>query len=74
MIPVLGLIIALPISIGGLGVREWAGVALSGPLGREGSEAITLLALTASLTLLVSMFGGIALLWRQAKPISPDNT
>jgi hypothetical protein len=55
-------------------VREWAGVALSGQLGRDGSEAITLFALTASLTLLVSMFGGIALLWRQAKPVVPDIT
>ena len=63
VIPVLGLIIALPISIGGWGVREWAGVALFAPLGRSGSEAVTLLALTATLTLL----GGLALLLRQPR-------
>jgi hypothetical protein len=65
VIPVLGLIIALPISIGGWGVREWAGVALFAPLGRTGGEAVTLLALTATLTLAVSLLGGIALLVRQ---------
>jgi uncharacterized membrane protein YbhN (UPF0104 family) len=47
VIPILGLIIALPISIGGWGVREWAGMALFGPLGHGGEEAVTLLALTA---------------------------
>lgn len=74
VIPVLGLIIALPISIGGWGVREWAGVALFAPLGRTGGEAITLLALTASLTLLVSLLGGVALLWQQPKPLPQSGT
>jgi uncharacterized protein (TIRG00374 family) len=64
VIPVLGLIIALPISIGGWGVREWAGIALFAPLGRSGGEAVTLLALTATLTLLVSLLGGVALIAR----------
>jgi len=68
VIPVLGLIIALPISIGGWGVREWAGVALFGPLGRSGGEAVTLLALTATLTLVVSLLGGMALLLRAPDP------
>lgn len=63
VIPVLGLIIALPISIGGWGVREWAGVALFAPLGRDGEEAVTLLALNASLTFIVSLSGGVWLLW-----------
>jgi uncharacterized protein (TIRG00374 family) len=63
VIPVLGLIIALPISIGGWGVREWAGVALFAPLGRDGEESVTLLALNASLTFIVSLGGGAWLLW-----------
>ncbi|MFQ5600401.1 MAG: lysylphosphatidylglycerol synthase transmembrane domain-containing protein [Candidatus Krumholzibacteriia bacterium] len=60
VIPILGLVIALPISIGGWGVREWAGVALFVPLGHDGEEAVTLLALTASLAFLISLLGGMA--------------
>jgi uncharacterized protein (TIRG00374 family) len=62
VIPVLGLVISLPISIGGWGVREWAGIVLFAPLGRSGEEAVTLLALTATLTFAVSLLGGIAVL------------
>lgn len=64
VIPILGLIIALPISIGGWGVREWSGVALFAPLGRNGEEAVTLLALTASMTFLVSLLGGFVFLFK----------
>ncbi|UCE03446.1 MAG: flippase-like domain-containing protein [Candidatus Latescibacterota bacterium] len=72
VIPILGLVIALPISIGGWGVREWAGVMLFAPLGRDGEESVTLLALTASLTFVVSLGGGIFFLvagWpRRSRP------
>jgi uncharacterized protein (TIRG00374 family) len=61
VIPILGLVIALPISFGGWGVREWAGVALFAPLGRDGPEAVALLALTATLTLIASLAGAVAL-------------
>ena len=67
VIPILGLIIALPISIGGWGVREWAGVALFAPLGRQGEESVTLLALNASLTFVVSLVGGAWFLWSAAR-------
>ncbi len=62
VIPVLGLLIALPISIGGWGVREWAGVALFAPLGQSGEEAVTLLALTALLAFAISTAGGAVVL------------
>ena len=62
VIPVLGLLIALPISIGGWGVREWAGVALFAPLGQSGEEAVTLLALTAMLAFAISLAGGAVVL------------
>ncbi len=62
VIPVLGLLVALPISIGGWGVREWAGVALFAPLGRGGEEAVALLALTATLSFVVSLAGGMVVL------------
>lgn len=62
VIPILGLLIALPISIGGWGVREWAGVALFAPMGHGGEEAVTLLALTALLTLASSLLGAAAML------------
>jgi hypothetical protein len=61
VIPVLGLLIALPVSVGGWGVREWAGMALFAPLGHGGEEAVTLLALTAALTLVASLLGAVAL-------------
>jgi hypothetical protein len=63
VVPVLGLLIALPVSVGGWGVREWAGVALFAPLGRSGEEAVALLALTATLSVTVSLIGGIVVLW-----------
>ncbi len=67
VIPILGLVIALPISIGGWGVREWAGVALFAPLGRHGEESVTLLALNATLTFVVSLVGGFGFLWNAAR-------
>jgi len=60
VIPILGLVIALPISFGGWGVREWAGVALFAPLGHGGEEAVALLALTATLNLVASLGGAVA--------------
>ena len=62
VIPILGLLVSLPVSIGGWGVREWAGVALFAPMGHAGQDAVTLLALTASLNLIASLVGGIVLL------------
>ena len=64
VIPILGLVISLPISFGGWGVREWAGIALFAPLGHGGEEAVALLALTATLTLAASLVGAVALVWR----------
>lgn len=61
VIPILGLLISLPISVGGWGVREWAGMALFAPLGHGGEEAVTLLALTAILMLIASLLGAAAL-------------
>jgi hypothetical protein len=45
-------------------VREWAGIALFAPLGHGGEEAVALLALTATLTLVTSLVGAVALVWR----------
>ncbi len=69
VIPILGLLVALPLSIGGWGVREWAGAVLFVPLGRSGEEAVTLLALTATLTFLVNLVGGLVVwLWNLPRP------
>jgi glycosyltransferase 2 family protein len=73
VIPVLGLLISLPISIGGWGVREWAGMALFAPLGHGGEEAVTLLALTALLTVAASAVGALTWIvepWRARAPVS----
>lgn len=68
VIPILGLLIALPISIGGWGVREWAGVALFAPMGHGGEEAVTLLALTAFLTVASSLAGAVLLVAIRKRP------
>jgi hypothetical protein len=50
-------------------VREWAGAVLFVPLGRSGEEAVTLLALTATLTFLVNLVGGLVVwLWNLPRP------
>jgi len=67
VIPILGLLISLPISVGGWGVREWAGMALFAPLGHGGEEAVTLLALTAGLTVVASLLGAVALVIGHAR-------
>jgi uncharacterized protein (TIRG00374 family) len=59
IIPLLGLVVALPISINGWGAREWAGVALFAPLGRGPEESVTLLALTAALAVVASLAGSL---------------
>jgi hypothetical protein len=73
VIPILGLLIALPVSIGGWGVREWAGVALFAPMGHGGQDAVTLLALTATLNLGASLVGAAVLMaraWPRRSPTS----
>jgi glycosyltransferase 2 family protein len=59
VIPLLGLVVALPISINGWGAREWAGVALFAPLGRGAEESVALLALTAALAVVASLAGSL---------------
>ena len=52
------------ISLGGWGVRELAGVALFAALGHGSEEAVAALALPATLTLVASLGGAVALVWR----------
>ena len=70
--PVAAVLAALPISIGGLGVREGTLVGLfsSVGIGRELSTAMSLLGYTAGI--LASLLGGIAFVVRQIEPATDE--
>jgi len=57
-VPLLAVIVSLPISLNGIGVREGAGVVLFGLVGVSQSMAFTLQFTTYLVALAVSLFGG----------------
>ncbi len=62
-IPVIMAITILPISIGGIGVREWSFKALFVPLGATGGQAVSLSILFMLLGIMIALFGGIVYLF-----------
>ena len=68
--PVAAVLAALPISIGGLGVREGTLVGLfsSVDIGRELATAMSLLGYVAGI--LASLLGGIAFVVRKIEPVA----
>ena len=64
-VPLLGLIMMLPISINGLGLREGAGVLLFTRIGLSEEEAFLMEFLTYVVMVGVSLIGGIVFLRRQ---------
>ncbi|MDR2850116.1 MAG: flippase-like domain-containing protein [Verrucomicrobiota bacterium] len=68
VIPVFGVVSALPISIGGLGVRELAAQTLAGPLHADGTALVALSLAGHLLTVAVSLLGALPLLFRPAAP------
>ncbi|HON48152.1 MAG TPA: lysylphosphatidylglycerol synthase domain-containing protein, partial [Kiritimatiellia bacterium] len=65
VIPLFGVVSALPISIGGLGVRELTAQAVSGPLGLDNTHLVALSLAGHALVTAVSMLGAIPLLTRR---------
>jgi uncharacterized membrane protein YbhN (UPF0104 family) len=63
-VPLLAVIVSLPISLNGLGVREGAGVVLFGLVGVERALAFSLQFLTYLVAVAVSLLGGLAYLVR----------
>lgn len=58
-VPLLGLIMILPISINGLGVREGAGILLFTQIGFSKEEALLMELMTYAIMVVVSLLGGV---------------
>lgn len=68
-IPLVAVAAGLPISIGGLGVREWTGVMLLAPQGVAHPEAVAIEFLAYLVGVATSLLGGLAFLFgREARP------
>jgi uncharacterized protein (TIRG00374 family) len=63
-VPLLGVIVSLPISFNGIGVREGAGVVLFGLVGVDRAHAFSLQFLTYLVAVAVSLLGGMIFLVR----------
>jgi uncharacterized membrane protein YbhN (UPF0104 family) len=63
-VPLLAVIVSLPISLNGLGVREGTGVLLFGLIGVDRTGAFTLQFLTYVVAVAISLLGGLAYLVR----------
>jgi len=65
-VPLLAVIVSLPISLNGIGVREGAGVVLFGLVGVGRTQAFSLQFATYLVALTVSLLGGLAFVIRVA--------
>lgn len=63
-VPLLAVIVSLPISLNGIGVREGAGIVIFGLIGLSRAEAFTLQFATYLVALAVSLLGGLVVLAR----------
>ncbi len=64
VIPLFGVVSALPISIGGLGVREMVAQHISAPLGIDPSQLVAFSLASQLTVVLVNMLGVLAFLWK----------
>jgi len=63
-VPLLAVIVSLPISLNGIGVREGAGILLFGLVGLDRASAFSLQFTTYLIAVAVSLIGGIVFLVR----------
>lgn len=63
-VPLLGLLMVLPISINGLGVREGAGILLFTQIGFTSEQALLMELITYAIMVVVSLLGGVYFLRR----------
>jgi hypothetical protein len=66
VIPLFGLVSALPVSIGGLGVREMVAHGISGPMHLNNTHLVTLSLTGHLMVVLVNMLGALTLLPKKA--------
>jgi len=67
LVPLLAVAVSLPISLNGIGVREWAGIALFGLVGVSRAGAFTLQFTTYLVAVAVSLLGGVVFLVRMPR-------
>jgi len=67
-VPLLGLLMVLPISINGLGIREGTGILLFTQIGFSEEQALLMELLTYVVMVVVSLMGGIFFLQRHLRP------
>jgi len=67
LIPLLALAIVLPISFGGLGLREWVATRLMPQVGISAESAVVLQLSTYLVQVAVSLVGGLLLIWELAR-------
>ncbi len=63
-VPLLGLLMVVPISINGLGVREGAGILLFSQIGFSSEQALLMELITYAIMVVVSLLGGVYFLQR----------
>ena len=74
-IPLLGLIMILPISINGLGVREGTGILLFTQIGFSSEQALLMEFITYFVMVVVSMIGGVFFITRNiSRSMQPDES
>lgn len=66
VIPLFGIVSALPLSVGGLGLREMVAQLLSGPLALDNTHLVTLSLAGHLMTVLVNMLGLVPFLLRKS--------
>ncbi|MFP4190750.1 MAG: YbhN family protein [Candidatus Hydrogenedentota bacterium] len=64
IVPIAVTLVALPLSLNGVGLREWVHVYLFGAVGLEGPEAVALSLGVFFLVVLNSCIGGIVYMWK----------
>ena len=67
-VPLLGLIMVLPISINGLGIREGTGILLFTQIGFAEEQALLMEFLTYAVMVVISLMGGIFFFQRHIRP------
>ena len=67
VIPLFGIVSALPVSIGGLGLREMVAQGISGPMHLDNTHLVTLSLAGHLMVVLVNMLGALPFLLRKAR-------
>ncbi len=68
--PLISITGLVPISVGGVGVRDWVVVTLFGPLGVDSNTAAAMSLSLYGISAVAGLFGGLLYLWRGARAVA----